>query len=637
MRRTHVAGYLASSAIALVLATAMAANAAPKHTSKSKIPAPEKIAQQTPAQSDTANSTMPAKPEAEQTVSDKLQSILTSAAKGDRILSRKGERQVVDAFYQKRNYAPLWVDQGKATSRAQDVQAFMKTIDADGLDPAEYNFPNFSATSLDGQAETELKFTATLLTYARHAMNGRVHWSRMTAWVVYKDNYDATDVLTRVADASNVAGAMDSLNPQHPQYKALKAKLAELRAQKPEAWPARLPYGQYLKYGIKTADKSKNAKDKDKNKTAKDKEKSADEPVAMMQDPRVPLLREKLGLPAKDDTNYDKELAEAAAKFQDAHGLKPDGEIGNPTIDALNGPPRDSKINIVLANMERWRWLPRDLGKTHVVLNIPEFTLKVWNDDKVVWTTRVVVGKLQHETPLLSETMKFITVNPTWNVPQSIVYNELLPIYETSNPGIFAQQGLKVEQTRDGVRVYQPPGDKNALGRVRFNFPNKFLVYQHDTPEKHLFAKETRAYSHGCMRVQDPIKYAEVILTYAVPKEKYTQDRIRKMFGDNEINIDFAQQIPVHITYQTAFVDDAGALQFRDDVYGYDAKLISLMKGSERRVADIAIERPADPNYRPSPGDFARLDNVPREGGSAMYGGSRGGDNPFAFFGRIFR
>ena len=135
------------------------------------------------------------------------------------------------------------------------------------------------------------------------------------------------------------------------------------------------------------------------------------------------------------------------------------------------------------------------------------------------------------------------------------------------------------------------------------------------------------------MRVQDPVKYAEVLLGYAV-KDKYTQDRIRKLYGDNEVTIDFATQIPVHVTYQTAFVDDKGTLQFRDDVYGLDAKLLSQLKGSERRVADVVMDRPANPNYQPSPTDFARLDNVPREGG---YSGGRGGD-PFAgFFGRIFR
>jgi hypothetical protein len=133
------------------------------------------------------------------------------------------------------------------------------------------------------------------------------------------------------------------------------------------------------------------------------------------------------------------------------------------------------------------------------------------------------------------------------------------------------------------------------------------------------------------------VRYAEVLLSYAVPKEKYTQDRIRKMYSDNEITIDFPVQIPVHVTYQTAFVDDAGTLQFRDDVYGLDAKLISAMKGSERRVADVAIDRPADPNYKPSPTDFARLDNVPRDGGGYDYGSRRSSDNPLSFIGRIFR
>jgi murein L,D-transpeptidase YcbB/YkuD len=274
-----------------------------------------------------------------------------------------------------------------------------------------------------------------------------------------------------------------------------------------------------------------------------------------------------------------------------------------------------------------------------VVLNIPDFHLRVMNDGAPAWTTRVVVGKPSQATPLLSETMKFITVNPTWNVPQSIVYNELLPIYESSDPGIFTRMGLKVEQGRDGVRVFQPPGDKNALGRIRFNFPNKFQVYQHDTPEKNLFAHDRRAYSHGCMRVQDPLKYAEVLLSFAVPKEHYTQERLRKLYSDSEHQIDFAVQIPVHLTYQTAFVDNDGALQFREDIYGLDAKVTSALRGSERRVADVILERPADPNYRPSPTDFARLDRVPSDGGGSWGGGGRGrySENPFSFLDRLFR
>jgi murein L,D-transpeptidase YcbB/YkuD len=187
--------------------------------------------------------------------------------------------------------------------------------------------------------------------------------------------------------------------------------------------------------------------------------------------------------------------------------------------------------------------------------------------------------------------MKYITVNPTWNVPPSIIANEYLPAVR-QDPGVLERMGLRMEQNRDGtLHIFQPPGEGNALGRIRFNFPNKFLVYQHDTPDKNLFAKEERAYSHGCMRVQNPDKYAEVLLSIANPKDGYTADGIRKMYGSGERQIDLQKHIPVHITYQTAFVDDAGKLELRKDIYGRDARLIAIMKGDERKVADIAIER----------------------------------------------
>ena len=236
--------------------------------------------------------------------------------------------------------------------------------------------------------------------------------------------------------------------------------------------------------------------------------------------------------------------------------------------------------------------MPRDLGQTYVMVNIPDFTLRVVRDDKLVWKTKVVVGKPNLPTPLLSAEMKFITVNPTWNVPPSIIHNEYLPALQ-QDPQAMERIGLKVEQNRDGtIRIYQPPGDRNALGRIRFNFPNKFLVYQHDTPDKHLFAHDKRAYSHGCMRVENPLKYGEVLLGLALPNEHYTADRLQKMFGGSEVNINFPTGIPDHLTYQTAFVDDDGKLQIRDDVYGRDQRLLAILKGSERKMADIAIDRP---------------------------------------------
>jgi L,D-transpeptidase YcbB len=218
-----------------------------------------------------------------------------------------------------------------------------------------------------------------------------------------------------------------------------------------------------------------------------------------------------------------------------------------------------------------------------------------------VWTTRVVTGKPGiHATPLLTETMKFITVNPTWNVPPSIVQNEYLPAL-AQDPTVLERMGLRVETERDGtVHISQPPGDANALGRLRFNFPNKFLVYQHDTPDKYLFAKDERAYSHGCMRVQYPDQYAEVLLGITDPQDHYTVAKIHSMYGSGEENINFPTPIPVHITYQTAFVDDAGKLEIRKDVYGRDTILKDLLKGGNKAMAEIPVEH-SQPSYSTKP------------------------------------
>ena len=223
------------------------------------------------------------------------------------------------------------------------------------------------------------------------------------------------------------------------------------------------------------------------------------------------------------------------------------------------------------------------------MVNIPEYALRVMKDGNLHWSTRIVVGKPHLQTPILTATMKYITVNPTWNVPPSIVQNEYLPAL-AQDPTVLSRMGLKVDYNRDGsVHISQPPGERNALGRLRFNFPNRFLVYQHDTPDKHLFAHDTRAYSHGCMRVLDPPKYAEVLLNIVRPNENWTIDRIKRMYGSAEVDIQFPTHIPVHLTYQTATVED-GKLIVRKDIYGYDARTIAAIKG-ERGMIEMAQER----------------------------------------------
>jgi murein L,D-transpeptidase YcbB/YkuD len=210
-----------------------------------------------------------------------------------------------------------------------------------------------------------------------------------------------------------------------------------------------------------------------------------------------------------------------------------------------------------------------------------------------------VVGKPgTHATPLLTQTMKYITINPTWNVPPSIIRNEYLPaLAQDSNA--LARVGLKISHNPDGsIRIFQPPGERNALGRIRFNFPNRFLVYQHDTPDKHLFAKTARAYSHGCMRVQNPDEYAEVLLGITQPQERYTVARIHSMYGSSEHTINLKQHIPVYITYQTAFTDDAGKAQARADIYGLDRDITNIRHG-ERRNADVPVARNYNSGSKP--------------------------------------
>jgi murein L,D-transpeptidase YcbB/YkuD len=258
-----------------------------------------------------------------------------------------------------------------------------------------------------------------------------------------------------------------------------------------------------------------------------------------------------------------------------------------------------TKIDSVIANMERWRWMPHDLGVNYVMVNIPNYTLAVRHDGQEVWSTRIVVGKPgEQATPLISETMKSITVNPTWNVPPSIIRNEYLPAL-SRDPNALARKGLKMGRNSDGsIRVFQPPGERNALGRIRFNFPNRFLVYHHDTPNKNLFAKPERAFSHGCMRVQNPEQYAEVLLRLSQPEDNFTSARVRSYFGDKERNISLKRPLQVHLSYQTAFVDAAGKLQTRRDIYGLDAEITRILK-AERARADVPVARSTNASSKP--------------------------------------
>jgi len=499
----------------------------------------------------------------------------------ERYVPRKADREGVATYYKANGYQPLWVTESGATDRAKAAIDYLKQVETVGLDSRDYPTPDFQADAApESMAANELRLTNSVLTYARHAEIGRVHYSRVAADIAFELNPpDPAEVLAKLAKEQDTASALDGYNPPQPGFMALKTKLAEARrglAAKAEAKEphVRVPDGRILRPG--------------------------------MRDKRVAILRERLQVAGdKDNTLYDEDVVEAVKAFQTQADLYVDGMLGPNTLASLNGeeirPPADP-VDTIIVNMERWRWLPRKLGNaddTYVVVNVPDYTLSLMHKGKLFWKTKIVVGKPANMTPMVSAEMKFITVNPTWNVPPSIVENEYLPALE-SDPTVLDRYGLKISQDRDGyIRMWQPPGAGNALGRLRFNFPNKFLVYQHDTPDKHLFKRPKRAYSHGCMRVQDPVEYAEKLLSIELPQERYNRRKIESMYGDSEININFPKPIPVHLTYQTAFVDEDGSLQFREDVYRRDARMIQILKGREMKVADIAISHPPDTSAQP--------------------------------------
>ncbi|MCC6776272.1 MAG: L,D-transpeptidase family protein [Hyphomicrobiales bacterium] len=502
---------------------------------------------------------------ADRAVAEKLRDLL--AAKTDKIFASRKERAAVDTFYKNRNYAPLWLDKGVENARARAAIAHLAKAETEGLDSKDYKAPTL-AGSPEALAEADLKLTQVVLTYARHLQAGRFPYTRVSNNNIELAQAppDPASVLTKVADATDVKATLEQFSPPQEAYQKLKAKLAELRGTTGEEEKiVRVPEGAMLRPG--------------------------------MEDARLPLLRKRLGLSA-DDSNmrYEGAVVDAVKAFQKGAGMNADGILGATTLRALNhqvAPKRGDTIDLIIANMERWRWYPRDLGNAHVIVNQPDYMLKVMHNGTPVWTTRVVIGKPNMATPLLTETMKYVTINPTWNVPPSIVYNEYLPALQ-QDPTVLARMGLKVVNNRDGsVHIYQPPGEANALGRIRFNFPNRFLVYQHDTPDKHLFAHDMRAYSHGCMRVQDPAKYAEVLFNIARPSENWTAERVKKMFGTAETDIQLPVPIYVHLTYQSAFVDDAGKLQTRKDIYNVDARTLAAIK-SERAMVEPQQERPKE-------------------------------------------
>lgn len=298
-------------------------------------------------------------------------------------------------------------------------------------------------------------------------------------------------------------------------------------------------------------------------------------------DPAIPIIKKRLQItghmPGKDTSQvFNDTLENAVRMFQSNLGYTPDGVITKDLIDDMNV-PATTRVAQILMNMGRMRWMPDDPSGQLIVVNIPEFVLHVYEGKKEAWRMNVVVGKEGHNTMMFSGDLNQVVFSPYWNVPPSIVKSEILPEL-ASNPGYLESQNMEQVGTEDGLpKIRQRPGGKNSLGKVKFLFPNSFNIYFHDTPAKSLFEKDKRAYSHGCIRLAEPEKMAQ----YLLRNHPWTPEKIQAaMNSGNEQYVKLKKAIPVIITYYTAWVDNNGQLNFRDDIYEHDRKLAAKMFGA---------------------------------------------------------
>ncbi len=497
----------------------------------------------------------------------------------------RSEQKALADYYAEPDSHPLWVDESGLNDRAKAVMDEIGKADEYGLRASDYVLPKrdgFDANSRDAVnwlADAETKISIAVLRYARDARGGRLDPQHID------ENLDPTlvlpdplQLLETIAIRSEPATYLRSFQPDQPQFEALRKALIASRGGNPDETVVTIPDGPTLKLGVEHE--------------------------------QVALLRKRLEIPASaqdgKETLFDASVDEAVKRFQMARGVMPDGVVGPGTRRLLNQQHHQragnaARTRLILLNMERWRWLPSDLGPFYVTVNIPEFTLRVVEDGKVAHSTRVVVGKPDKQTPVFYKDMQEIVFNPIWNVPNSIKTEELLPAitggggdwfgggYDTS---VFERHGLRVnlggrdvdpsrlDWSRTDIRslnIYQPPGPDNVLGTVKFVFPNKHDVYMHDTTQKNLFAQTVRAESHGCMRVQNPDQLAAILLKQ---DQGWSAANVASAIeGAGDQHVALKQKIPVYVNYFTLWVNDDGSISTFNDIYGHDARMAAALFG----------------------------------------------------------
>jgi murein L,D-transpeptidase YcbB/YkuD len=490
-------------------------------------------------------------------------------------------QSLVRAFYAKRRMRPAWTSGAGALNQAHDLAEVLKRADQEGLNPDDYSATELAAHGEENKshllapgdpqalAEFDLLCTIAAFHYMSDVYDGRISPKSLDAeWVATPRRGDFDSLLTEALERDRVQETLLRLAPTQDGYRKLRgarARYAKIVAA--GGWPS-IPAGAPLRRG--------------------------------QRGPRVQALRSRLIISADLDSAagaagvFDEALEAAVRRYQVRYGREPDGVLRETELADLNV-SATYRLGQIELNMERWRWAPRSFDDRHLIVNIPEYALHIFERGKSVLDMRVVVGKALTATPIFSDLMTQVVINPTWSVPVSIAQNEFAPAVrqdrdylaknhirifdgEADDAKEVPASSVNWSDTSEVRRLHfrQDAGEANALGRIKFLLPNRFDVYLHDTPAGQLFSLEERSFSHGCVRVEDPIGLARYVLR-GLP-EAAPGEIEKRIESGTTTTLDLPDPLPVHILYFTAFVEEKGAVGFREDVYGIDQNLIEELR-----------------------------------------------------------
>ncbi len=464
-------------------------------------------------------------------------------------------------YYKNNEYRKIWNE-----TQLTQLQESIHRSAEHGLIPENYHLLTLSFRQQNDLAR-DILATDAYLTLAGHLLGGKLNPVSMEpAWTAKGREKDLVTYLQQAISSGNIADSIESLAPQQPSYKILKVALAYFRRIVAKGGWKTISPGEILKPG--------------------------------MQGPRVLELRKRLEFSGEiqqgvqDPAFYDENLAIAVRTFQRRSNLEPDGIVGPVTLEKLNQTPQD-RINQLRVNLERWRWLPEDLGYKHIRVNIADYKLEAYEDGIITNIHDVVVGKIYRQTPIFSANMTYLVLNPWWEIPSSLARQDILPKFQ-NNPATIEDMGFQILNEEGKVvahqlvkwtefsakhfpfRVRQKPGVKNALGQVKFMFPNKYNVYLHDTPSRELFSKTRRDFSSGCIRVRKPIDLVEWVVGKDLDWQRFRIDSL--LASGKETTINLKQRISVHLLYWTVVKDDeGGGIRFIDDVYDRDERVLAAL------------------------------------------------------------